>query len=90
MLAIDSSDDSKTALRAAAQRSWPNGTEFLSLSVIDQNKSTFIERLEPEAMRWFFEQAGNDQDLSERMLEIEAKPLRDVGYKVTCKVRTRL
>jgi nucleotide-binding universal stress UspA family protein len=87
MIAIDGSNDSKAAVRAASVRCWPEGSQFLLLSVIDRKKSTFIERLQPETLRWFMEKAEDERDIFGRMLELQAKPLRDCGYKVTCKVR---
>lgn len=86
VIGIDGSPDSAEAVRAAASRSWPFGTEFLLVSVIDPNKS-FIERFAPADIRWFLEQANDERQVVGRMTESFARILREKGATVTKGIR---
>lgn len=87
LIVIDGSPDAAAAVQAAANRPWPSGTEFLLVSVIDPNKSTFIERLAPSDIRWFLEQANDERQVVGRMLESYAKKLRERAAAVTSEIR---
>lgn len=87
LIGIDGSPDSAAAVKAAASRSWPAGTEFLLISAIDPKKSTFIEKLAPADIRWFLEQADNQHQATGRMLESFAKKFREKDWVVTCEVK---
>lgn len=85
--AIDGSPNSEFAIRSIASRSWPSGTEFLLVSVIDPKKSTFMERLASREIRWLLGTADSEREATERMLETFAKKLREKGLTVTCQVK---
>ena len=87
LIGIDGSPDSAAAVRAAANRTWPSGTQFLLVSVIDPKKSTFIERLAPSDIRWFLDQADDERQAVGRMLESYAKKLREQDATVTSVIR---
>jgi nucleotide-binding universal stress UspA family protein len=87
MIGVDGSSDSKGAVQAVLARNWPIRTEFMLISVWGPKKSSFIERLAPRDIRWFFEQGGDDRDVVSRLLESYAKNFRVRGFNVTCAIR---
>lgn len=46
-----------------------------------------MERLTSKDIRWFFQQADNERDVTGRMLELFAEKLREKKLDVTCQIK---
>jgi nucleotide-binding universal stress UspA family protein len=55
--------------------------------VIDPKKSTFIDRMTTNYIRWIVGQDNNEWNVVDRMLESHAKKLREKYIHVSCQVK---
>jgi nucleotide-binding universal stress UspA family protein len=86
LVGIDGSQYSKATVQAILSRSWPAGTKFLLVSVIDPKKLMLIGRGVPVDIRWLLEHADDEYGITRRMLESFAKEFRKRFKHVTCRV----
>ncbi|HXP23958.1 MAG TPA: universal stress protein, partial [Candidatus Sulfotelmatobacter sp.] len=71
LVALDGSASSEAVIREAAERPWPQGTEFLAITALDPFFFTHAPLLLEEAKKSTIE-----------ALEEQAKPLEDAGWRV--------
>lgn len=75
LVALDGSASSEAVIREAAERPWPQGTEFLAIAALDPFFFTHAPLLLEEAKKSTIE-----------ALEEQAKPLEDAGWRVEKRV----
>jgi nucleotide-binding universal stress UspA family protein len=82
VVAVDGSQDSITAVRAVASRTWPAFSEFRVISVLDPRLETAIAWPDVYALQWLQERDTTAREAVCRVMEHSAKVLADAGLIV--------
>lgn len=84
LVAVDGSSDSQAAIQAVALRTWPFGTEFRIVAVVDPRLRTTVAwpGVFPEQWDWAQARDRTAEDWVARMLQHSATKLLDAGLKV--------
>jgi nucleotide-binding universal stress UspA family protein len=84
LIGVDGSSDSQAAVQAVALRTWPFGTEFRVIAVIDPRMRTTVAwpGVYPEQWDWAQARDKTAEDWVARMLQHSATKLIEAGLKV--------
>ena len=84
LVAVDGSSDSQAAVRAVAQKTWPVGTEFRIIAVVDPRMRTTVAwpGIFPEEWDWANARDKTPEDWVARMLQYSATKLLEAGLRV--------
>jgi universal stress protein E len=82
LVAVDGSHDSREAVQAVARRSWPAGSEFQIVTVLDPRLRTAVAWPEVHAASWVQGHFKDADEWTGRMTGRLAGVLRDSGWPV--------
>jgi nucleotide-binding universal stress UspA family protein len=87
LIGVDNSSDSKAAVEAVCNRSWPSGTEVGLLAVVDTVMAITPNPAEPAVMKWIEVGDENRWDEVRALFEPSAQKLRSAGLHAEILVR---
>lgn len=87
LIGLDNSSDSRAAVEAVCNRSWPDGTEVGLLAVVDTVMAISPNSFEPSAMKWI--EVGDERNWDEvrDIFEPLAQRLRNAGLRAEVLIR---
>ena len=87
LIGVDNSSDSKAAVEAVCNRSWPVGTEVGLLVVVDTVMAVIPDPAEPSAAKWIEVADKNNWDQVREIFEPLAQRLRSTGLRAEVLIR---
>jgi nucleotide-binding universal stress UspA family protein len=83
LIGVDGSPGSAQAVRAAATRNWPAGSEALIITVDDPVTPSVIGSLLPPIRKWVEDSNAADREWTQKMADRAANELRKAGLAVS-------